>query len=72
MLPNAINTAFSGTAVHVKKVTHVRAIADTLNLSKIVKGMLGEVDKLLRVYLTFPTTSATAERSFSSLSQSEQ
>ena len=29
--------------------------------------MLIGVDKLLRAYLTFPVTSATAERSFSSL-----
>ena len=28
--------------------------------------MLNEVDKLLRIYFTFPVTSATAERSFSS------
>ena len=31
LLPDAINTAFAGTAVHVKKVTHVSTIADTLN-----------------------------------------
>lgn len=30
-------------------------------------GMLSEVDKLLNIYFTFPVTSATAERSFSSL-----
>ncbi len=29
--------------------------------------MLNEVDKLVQVYLTYPVTSATAERSFSSL-----
>ena len=67
MQPDAINTTFAGTAIHVKKETHARTIADTLNQSKIVKGMLGEVDKLLQAYLTFPVTSATAERSFSSL-----
>ena len=66
MLPNAINTAFA-TSVKMKKVTSVRTIADTLNQNNLVKGMLGEVDKLLRIYLTFPITSATAERSFSSL-----
>ena len=31
------------------------------------KGMLGEVDKVIQVYLTYPVTSATAERAFSSL-----
>ena len=67
MLPDAVRTAFSGSAIRVKKVTNVRTIADTFNQSEMVKGMLGEVDKLLRAYLTFPVTSATAERSFSSL-----
>ena len=64
ILPDTITTAFTGS---VKKVTNVRTIAEALNQSNIVKGMLGEVDKVVRVYLTFPVTSATAERSFSSL-----
>ena len=67
MLPDAISTAFAGSAINIKKVTNVRTIADTINQSDFVKGMLSEVDKLLRAYLTFPVTSATAERSFSSL-----
>ncbi len=60
MLPDAINTT-------VKTVTNVRTISDVLNQSSIIRGMLNEVDKLVKVYLTFPVTSATAERSFSSL-----
>ena len=67
MLPDAIKTAFAGSAINVKKVTNVRTIADALDQNSIIKGMLSEVDKLLRAYLTFPVTSATAERSFSSL-----
>ena len=47
MLPDAINIAIASSAIHVKKVTHVRTVAGTLNQRKIVKGMLGEVDKLL-------------------------
>ena len=66
MLPDAISTAFAGSSIKVK-VTNVRTIADALNQNKVIKHMLGEVDKLLRAYLTFPVTSATAERSFSSL-----
>ena len=63
MLPDAIKTAFAGSTITVTKVTHVRTIADILNQSKMVKGMLSQVNKLL----TFPVTSATAERLFSSL-----
>ena len=62
MLPDAINTAFAGSAILVKNVTNMRTITETLNQSKIVKGMLGEVDKLFQAYLTFPVTKATAER----------
>ena len=40
MLPDAIRTAFSDSAIHVRKVTNVRTIADTLNQSEMVKGML--------------------------------
>ena len=67
MLPGAITTVFAGTSVKVKKVTNARTIADALNDNNLVKGMFSEVDKLLRLYFTFPVTSATAERSFSSL-----
>ncbi len=31
------------------------------------KRMLGEVHRVLKIYFTFPVTTATAERSFSSL-----
>ena len=67
MLPDAIKSAFVGTPINVKKVTTARTIADTLNQNSAIKGTLSEVDKVLRAYLTFPVTSATAERAFSSL-----
>ena len=67
MLPNAITNTFSGSAIRVKKVTHVRTIVDTLNQSQMYKDILNQVDKLVRSYLTFHVTSATAERVFSSL-----
>ena len=59
MLPGAINTAFAGTSIKVKKVTNARTIANALN-DNLVKGMLSEVDKL-HLYFTFPVTTATAE-----------
>ena len=69
MLPDAIKTAHEVTSqsVTIKKVTNPRTLADTFNQSAIYNGMLGEVNKLLHAYFTFPVTSATAERSFSSL-----
>ena len=65
MLPDAIKAASA--SVKVKQVTNVRTIADALSQSTMVKSMLNEADKLLHAYFTFPVTSATAERSFSSL-----
>ena len=66
LLPDTISSAFAG-SVSVKRTTNVRTIAEALNQSNIVKGMLSEVDKLVQAYLIFPVTSATAERSFSAL-----
>ena len=67
MLPDGIRTAYSGTATTIKKVTNVRTIANMFKNSDIFKGMLNELEKIVQVYLTFPTTSATAKRSFFSL-----
>ena len=64
MIPGMIKTAFDGS---IKKVTTLRTLTDAMNKSEIYKGMLSEVDKLLKVYFMFPVTSATAERAFSSL-----
>ena len=63
MLPDAIKTSTLG----IKKVTNVRTIANVMNECSVYKSMLQEVDKLLKLYLTFPVTTSTAERSFSSL-----
>ena len=51
----------------VKQVTTLRTIADAMNVSQIYKGMLQEIDKVLKLYFTLPVTTSTAERSFSSL-----
>lgn len=51
----------------IKQVTSVRTIVGAMAESDIYKGMLPEIDRLLKLYLTFPVTTATAERSFSSL-----
>ena len=51
----------------VKEITNVRTIADAMQQSEIYKGMLTEIDKILRIYFTFPVSSATAEISFPAL-----
>ena len=64
MLPDMIKTALNGS---IKRVTNVRTIADAMMQSEIYQNMLCEVNKVLLLYFTFPVTTSTAERSFSSL-----
>ena len=51
----------------VKEVTSVRTICDAMNHEHAYKTTLSEVHKLLRLFLTIPLTSSTAERTFSVL-----
>ena len=53
--------------IPVTRVTNVRTISEAMNTSHIYKTMLSEVAKLLKLYFTFPVTTATSERSFSSI-----
>ena len=64
MLSAAIHSAFSGS---VKKVTSMRTVCDALEQSLMVNELLQVIHKLAVMYLTFPVTSATSERSFSAL-----
>lgn len=66
MIPDMLRTAFASN-ITIKKVTNVRTIAEAMGQSEIYKGMLTELDKVLKIFFTFPVTSATAERSFSAL-----
>ena len=65
MLPDLIKTVYKD-SIHVKKVKKT-TIDEAMEQSTIYKDMLSEVDKMLKISLTFPVTSATAERPFSSL-----
>ena len=51
----------------VKKVTNIDTIFQHLSESTTTKRLLSEIDILLRIYLTILVTTATPERSFSSL-----
>ena len=66
MLLDMIRTACSD-SVSVERDKYSK-VADAMDRCSVYKGMLTEIDKLLRIYFyTFPVTSATAEWSFSSL-----
>ena len=51
----------------IRNITKITTICEIMNSSDLGKSMFTEVHKLLTIYLTVPMTSATAERTFSSL-----
>ena len=63
LLPDVIK---KGTP-EVKTVTSIHTVCEAMNSNELFKEMLPAVHKLLRLYLTIPITSATAERTFSAL-----
>ena len=67
MLPDLVRTANDQLEYPVKSVTLIGTIVDMMNENKFSKTFLNEVHCLLKLYLTIPMTSATAERTFSAL-----
>ena len=63
MIQDMIKTA----SAEIQQVTTLRTISDAMNQSEIYPRMLAKVDNALKIYYTFPVTTSTAERSFSSL-----
>ena len=51
----------------IKKITKISTICDVLNEHSVSKKLLCEIHKLLCIYLTIPVTTATSERTFSTL-----
>ena len=60
---DAVRTALP----EVRQVTNIRTMCEAFNKSPVTKILLGEVHKLLRMYLTLPVASATSEPTFSAL-----
>ena len=53
MLPDMIGIA-SNDSIPIKQVANVQMIADAMEKSNVFKGMLTEIDKLMRIYFTYP------------------
>ena len=51
----------------VRQIRNIRSMREAFNKTPVTKTLLGEVHKLLRMYLTLPVASATSERTFSAL-----
>ena len=69
MLPDLLRTVNDQQHYGIKRVTSIGTVVDIMNVNNFSKTFLSEVDCLIRMYLTVPMTSATAERTFSTLRQ---
>ena len=65
MLPDLVKC--SNAAVPIKQVTKLETLCNVMVENPNNRNLFSEIDKLLRLYLTVPATSATAERTFSVL-----
>ena len=67
MLPDLVATYKTSQGLSRFQVTRVRTIAEMLLDVPSAKSLFSEIDHLLGIYFTVPISTATAERSFSSL-----
>ena len=67
MLPDLVATYKTSQGLSKFQVTKVRTISEMLLNVPSAKALFSEIDRLLRIYFTIPISTATAERSFSSL-----
>lgn len=67
MLPNLLKTYNENTDQKITKVTTLRTICDIFNAAPSSKSLFQDIFRLLRILLTMPVTTATAERTFSAL-----
>ena len=67
MLPDLLKAANETEPITIRKVTSIGTIIDLMTMNSFSQSFLSEVNALLRIYLTVPMATATAERTFSSL-----
>lgn len=65
MVYDFFKTVIQDKEMRIKKVSKISTIIDVLNVQPIGKTMFHQFNRLLRLYLTVPVSTATAERSFS-------
>ena len=67
LIPDLLRRHKQLTGVAIKKVTNVRTLCDVMNSNPAAKSMCPEVHALLKLYMTIPVTTSTAERTFSTM-----
>ena len=66
-IPDLIQRHKQLTGVTRKKVTNIRTLCNVMNSNPAAKSMCPELHALLKLYLTIPVTTSTAERTFSTM-----
>lgn len=67
LLPDLLIRHKEITGYTIKKVTNIRTLCDVINNSPAAKHLRPQIHSLLKLYLTIPITTATAERAFSTI-----
>ncbi|XP_062511832.1 zinc finger MYM-type protein 1-like [Corticium candelabrum] len=67
MLPDIIKRYGEFTGVPLKKVTNIRTVCQAMKEKLGATGLCSEIHRFLKLFLTIPVTTSTAERTFSAL-----
>ncbi|CAF2781386.1 unnamed protein product [Rotaria sp. Silwood2] len=71
MIPDYFSVINLENNFSIKKITKIQTICDLLNVQSVGKSMFCEYTTLIRLYLTVPVTTATAEHSFSTMNRQD-
>ena len=67
MLPELIIRHGELTGYKIKTVTNIRTVCEVMNNNPVARRLCPELNSFLKLYLTIPVTTATAERTFSTM-----
>ena len=67
LIPDLMQHHKQLTGITIKKVTNIRTLCDIMNSNPAAKSMCPELHALLKLYITIPVTTSTAERTFSTM-----
>jgi hypothetical protein len=69
MISDYIKSVINTKQMKIKQITNISTICEIFNSCDIGKQMFKEFHTLIRLYLTIPVTTASAERAFSALNR---
>ncbi len=69
MIYDFFKSVISTNEMKIKQITRISTICEILNSCAVGRQIFKEFDKLIKLYLTVPVTTASAERAFSGLNR---